>query len=200
MQISNTPTNIPFKTPGEVDGQNRLQTRQELQQNSQAANGGDTLSISPEAQALNTSRNQNYDSTMTPRNRTQVMARTNAADTSDNSNDNAARLQATERQTVRMNQPEPPDTAQTTAASAAPAAPPAGRTTAPMTAATNSGENMPAETTPPAGTSPRLERSTQPEQQGNTPPTMNTMRRAAQENPVAVAGGLTPGSTTNRIA
>ncbi|OKY76517.1 MAG: hypothetical protein BM485_04625 [Desulfobulbaceae bacterium DB1] len=193
MQVNNKPSNIPFKTPAEVDGQNRLQTRQAAAgqtQQTQILASGDKLSISGEAKALSNNQNAAYDATTPARNQTQVRARTNAADVADNSSNTAAQLRTAQEQTMRMNQPPaPPEQPSETAASrpeptsngqTAPSAPPntlapsAPESTAPATAT-----QRPEPAAPPIQTLP--------------PQSMNTAQKAAQESPISAAGGMAAG-------
>ncbi len=56
MEGINTATNIPFKAPAEIDGQNRLQSTQQQSGNDSSSGGtnssGDTVTISAQAQSM----------------------------------------------------------------------------------------------------------------------------------------------------
>ncbi|MFH1215098.1 MAG: hypothetical protein V1706_01210 [Pseudomonadota bacterium] len=194
MQVNNKPSNIPFKVPSEVDGQNRLQTPQDIQQQASQARtlaSGDKLSISSEAKALSNEQNLANDPTATARNRTQVRARTNAADVSDNNNDTSTQLRATREQTVRTNQPAAPpeQTADTNTTQ-----PEQARNNQPATTAqaANTPSSSAPENSTPATAPLRTEQTPPPEQ--NTPPqAKNTAQKAAQESPVSASSGLASG-------
>ena len=182
MQINNSTTNVPFKAPAEVDGQDRSQTRQQTSDQQSQLNtrsSTDTVSLSSEAQSLNTQRIDSSDAATTT---LAQPATVDPGQTAKNVNQDPQTTTANLQAQTNIPAEQPTDST-----SRQPSRPEASQTQASDTST---------ETTPPTSDTTRLQ-ATSNAAQTVTPQNRNSAQKPAQESPMAAAGGLAAG--TNNI-
>lgn len=181
MQINGSATNMPYKAPAEVDGQDRSQSRlqtQEQQTTTPASTSRDTVNISPEAQALNSQVRSSDAAALVPE-----PARVDPGQAVQNVDQN------------QQNSPAPP---------VAPEQAPLGTTAEPTETANNPRQQPQSQTTaanPPAQTTETSpQRSSLQEATILTPNVAPqnepTPQKPAPEGPLAAVGGLSAGKGT----
>lgn len=191
MEINKAVSNIPFKTPAELDGQSRLQPAQQsgLSTTRQTYASGDTVSISAQSRALGSQSSSATNSAQTLQAPQRVTPERNTRNIEQNQQQ--TRTQQPQQQQLAAQTNAPPDrpdnqvatpgtttsrnrTAQTAQTPESP------QTTGPQpeSAGTRRAETLRAPTTPP---------------QSSAPQNYSTPLKPAQESPVTAASGLSSG-------
>ncbi len=175
MQITGSATNAPFKAPTEVDGQDRLQSSRQTQEQQSAPppSTTDTVTVSPEAQALSRQQNVTDASLTTPEPPPVEPGRT-VQDVGQAPQNTPAPAPAAEQATVT---PPPADNAPVQTQT---------DNTAPL-------ENTPAPTPNTATTQPPAQEPTIVST-NTAPQNTSTPQKQAPETPLAAVGGLSTGS------